>query len=252
MGTSYHPISGREHYMNKTREAARAEALAAQKEAAAAIALESGRGFPMISKPFKIKAFLIILIVFLLAGAAGLTYFKLFAGKSAESQTLSIVESVHELATLATAEAVVTTVIKEEDNKIFDREISINLPGTKRTSLLIIPATVIAGVDLSQVTEDNIKINHQDKEITLTLPHAKIIQEPSIQMDKVQTYSEEGLFRSEVNWDEGFDLAAKANMEIKNEAMKMGILLKAEDSTEKILSRFFQKLGYTTNIQFDS
>jgi hypothetical protein len=235
-------------------KAAKNEAFSASRETAATLALDSSRKtglvIPTFIRLFKLKVMMFVILIALVCSLSVFFYLKIFASNSYKSETISIVESVQELATLATAEAVVTTIVKEEDNKLFNQEISINLPGTKRTLLLIVPATVMAGVDLKSVTDKNIEVNEDKKEITLTIPRATLIQEPSIQMDNVQTYSEEGLFRSEVHWDEGYDLAAKATVEIKNEAIQMGLLTKAEESAEKVLSSFFNNLGYKTNIQF--
>jgi hypothetical protein len=236
-------------------EMAKNEAFSASRETAATLALDSSRKtglvFPTFIKLFKLKVMMFVILLALVGSLSVFFYLNYFASSTYKSETISIVESVQELATLATAEAVVTTIVKEEDNKLFNQEIDINLPGTKRTLLLIVPATVIAGVDLKSVTDENIKINEDKKEITLTIPRATLIQEPSIQMEQVQTYSEEGLFRSEVHWDEGYDLAAKATIEIKNEAIEMGLLTKAEESAKKVLSSFFHNLGYSTNIQFE-
>lgn len=228
------------------KKSALEEVMIGSREAAAAIALgtEKKLRFPVL------KQFLIVVIALLLIIIGAFTYFKLFTGTSNELDTFTIVEGVQELATLATAEASVTTVIKEEDNKLFNKEININFPGTKRTILFIVPAAVIAGVDLTSVSEDNIVINEEKKEIILTIPHATLIQEPSIQMDRVKTYSEEGIFRSEVKWDEGFNLAEKASSEIKKEAIELGLLTKAEESAVKVLSNFFSQLGYSTKIEF--
>jgi len=51
--------------------------------------------------------------------------------------------------------------------------------------LLIVPATVLAGDDLNEVTEDDMKIDEDTKEIDITLPHVKLIQEPSLQWTKL-------------------------------------------------------------------
>ncbi|MFC0416665.1 DUF4230 domain-containing protein [Cytobacillus solani] len=238
----------------KDTSAAKEEILAGSREAAASIAMgtrkRSSIPFPSFGKSFKLRVLLIAIIVFLIGSLGAFTYLKLFTGSTYQSETINIVEGVQELATLATAQAVVTTVIKEEDNKLFNKEISVNFPGTKRTVLLIVPATVLAGVDLQSVTDENFVIDEENKEIKLTLPHAALIQDPSINMDKVQTYSEEGLFRSEVKWDEGYDLAAKAQTEIIKEAENIGLLTKAEDSAVKVLSHFFQQLGYEARVEF--
>jgi hypothetical protein len=240
---------------NEDYEMAKKEAFSANRETVAAtLALGSSKNkglvLPAFIRLFKIRVIMFVILLALFVILSMFIYLKMFASSTYKSETVSIVESVQKLATLATAEAIVTTIVKEEDNKLFNQEININLPGTKRTLLLIVPATVMAGVDLKSVSDKNIEINEDKKEITLTIPRATLIQEPSIQMENVQTYSEEGLFRSEVHWDEGYNLAAKATNEIKNEAIKMGLLTKAEESAEKVLSSFLHNLGYTTNIQF--
>ncbi|MBP2242051.1 hypothetical protein J2Z40_002624 [Cytobacillus eiseniae] len=236
------------------RKAAQEEILAGKKETAAAIAMETKYkprfSIPFLSSFLKIRVLLIAIILFLAGSLGAFTYYKLFAGSTFKSETISIVESVQELATLATAQAVVTAIIKEEDNKLFNKELNVNFPGTKRTTLLIVPATVLAGVDLQMITDKDIVIDEDSKKITMTIPHATMLQDPSIQMDKIQTYSEEGLFRSEMKWDEGFDLTAAAQKQIIEEAMELGLLAKAEDSAVKVLTPFFHQLGYEATIQF--
>ncbi len=205
---------------------------------------------PFYKRKMKYSILTIAATLLLMSGLGTFSFYKLFSGSTSQSESITIVEQVQELATLATAEAVVTTVIKEEDNKLFNKELNIHLPGTKRTLLLVVPATVLAGVDLQNISETDIQVNEEQKEISLTIPHASIIQEPSIQMDKVETYSEEGLFRSEVNWEEGFDLAAAAKQEIEKEAQGMGLLEKAEDSAVKVITNFYHNLGYSVKIEF--
>ncbi|MFS0634998.1 DUF4230 domain-containing protein [Mesobacillus foraminis] len=205
---------------------------------------------PFYKRKMKYSILTIAATLLLMSGLGTFTFYKLFSGSTSQSEAITIVEQVQELATLVTAEAVVTTVIKEEDNKLFNKELNIHLPGTKRTVLLVVPATVLAGVDLQNISKTDIQVNEEQKEISLTIPHASIIQEPSIQMDKVETYSEEGLFRSEVNWEEGFDLAAAAKQEIEKEAQGMGLLEKAEDSAVKVITNFYHNLGYSVKIEF--
>src|SRR5690606_26176787 len=125
-----------------------------------------------------------------------------------KKESTVFVENVQELSTLATAEAHVKVIIEQEDNKLFGEEINVNFPGTQRELLLVGPATVIAGVDLKGITSEDIKIDEKNKKLEMSLPPAAFIQEPAIQMEKVKTFSDEGLFRGEVKWDEGFNLAA--------------------------------------------
>ncbi|WP_394186771.1 DUF4230 domain-containing protein [Metabacillus halosaccharovorans] len=194
----------------------------------------------------KIILTMVILVILVVITSGGI---RLFAGSTFKQESVTFVEHVQELATLATAQAHMKAVIHEEDNKqIFW---SINLPGTKRELLLVVPATVIAGVDLKGITSEDMVINEETKEIDITLPHAEFIQDPSLQMDKIQAYDNSGVFRGDVKWDEGFDLAAKAQEQIRQDAISDGLLDTAEENAEKVLKEFFKNIGYTVNVTFN-
>ena len=206
----------------------------------------SGALFKMLFKFWGLKIILIVLLLIGLVSGGAWLYF----GSTFKSESTVFVEQVQELATLATAEAHVTVTIEEADNKLFGNNIAVNFPGTKRELLLIVPATVIAGVDLKSITSDDIKVNDDKKELEIILPKATLIQDPAIQMDHVKTFSDEGIFRGEVKWNEGFDLAAVAQKDIKDKAIEIGLLESAEKSAEKVLKGFFSNLGYTVKITF--
>ncbi|MGN7479019.1 DUF4230 domain-containing protein [Solibacillus silvestris] len=206
----------------------------------------SGALFKLIFKFWGLKIFFVgfILLVIIYGGTW------LFTGNTFKKESTIYVEQIQELAALATAEAHVTVTIEEEDNKLFGNDIPLNLPGTKRELLLIVPATVVAGVDLKGLTSDDIKVNDNKKELEIVLPRATLIQDPTILMDSVKTFSDEGLFRGEVEWDEGFSLAAEAQKKIRDEAVEIGLLQSAEKSAEKVLKGFFGNLGYTVKLTF--
>ncbi|GAM14536.1 hypothetical protein SAMD00020551_2687 [Mesobacillus selenatarsenatis SF-1] len=135
-------------------------------------------------------------------------------------------------------------ILEQEDNELFGEKINFNLPGTKRELLLIVPATVIAGVDLQAIDKKDLKVDEENKTVEILLPQAQFIQEPSVKMDEVRTFSDEGLFRGKVQWDQGFDLAAVAQKQIKQEAIAAGVLQKADKNAETVLKEFFGHLGY--------
>lgn len=193
------------------------------------------------------KKIIFFILVVMIAVAASVYY---LSGSTKTTDTTTFVEQVHDLATLATAEANIKVVIEEQDNKIFGKDISMDLPGTKRELLLVVPATVVAGVDLKGIDENQIHINEKEKVLEISLPHATFLQEPAIDMDKVVTFSDEGLFRSQVDWSEGFDLASAAQKKIKAEAMDIGLLERAEQSADKVLTEFFGNLGYSVKLTF--
>ena len=191
-------------------------------------------------------AFILILIVAVLIIASAWV----FKDSTFSKESTTFVEQVQDLAVLATAEAHVKIITELEDNKLFGMDIQIDLPGTKRELLLVVPATVIAGVDLKAVTSDDVKIDEKEKRMEIILPRATFIQDPAIQMDQVKTYSDEGLFRTETKWDEGFDLAAEAQDEILADSKASGLLQTAEKNAKKVLKEFFGNLGYTVEISF--
>lgn len=172
----------------------------------------------------------------------------LYTGNPFKQESVTFVEHVQELSTLATAKAYTKAVIHEEDNKNFWK---INIPGTKRELLLIVPATVIAGVDLKGITSEDMVINEETKDIDISLPHAELIQDPSLQMDKIQTFVDGGIFSGDINWDEGFDLAAKAQEQSRQDAISGGLLDTAEENAEKALKEFFKNIGYSVKVKFN-
>jgi len=224
-----------------------------EESAATAVVGQRRRNRNMSGTLFKflfraLGARILLVAVILVAVSVGSVW--LLSGSTFKKESTFFVEDIKELATLATAEASVKAVIKQEDHKLFGNDISINLPGTKREIFLIVPGTVIAGVDLKGITKDDLYVNEKEKVLDIVLPHAELIQDPAIQMEKLITYSDEGIFRGEVKWDEGFDLVAEAQDDIRKEAIEMGLLETAERNAENVLTSFFNNLDYTVNLTF--
>ncbi|MFC0475902.1 DUF4230 domain-containing protein [Robertmurraya beringensis] len=166
-------------------------------------------------------------------------------------QSGSFIEQIKDLSSLASSQAYVKAVIEKEDNQLFGKDISTNLPGTKRKFLLIIPGTVTAGVDLTGITESNLHVNEEEKIIEIKLPKASIIQEPTLDFDQAQVFSVEGIFRDEVNWNEAYELAEEAKGLVKEEAISQGLIQVAEQNAEKTFTEFFSALGYRTVITYE-
>lgn len=171
-------------------------------------------------------------------------------GNTLKQESVTYVERVQALATLATAKAHMKTVLQEEDNKILGNDIAFNLPGTKRELLLIVPATVIAGVDLQGITSKDMSINEKTKEIEITIPHAELIQEPSVQLKNIQKLDDSGLLSGGVTTDEWDKLEEKAQEQISQDAISEGLLETAEKNAEKVLKEFFKNIGYKVNVTF--
>lgn len=190
---------------------------------------------------------LLITLLFIVALIIGAS---LIYGSTYKKESTTYVEQVQKIATLATAKAHMKTIIKVEDNKVFGKNIPIDIPGTKRELFLIVPATITAGVDLKEITSKELQINEKKKTMKFTLPRAAVLQAPSIDMDNIQSLSEEGLFRREAKWDEGFELLADAQKQLENEAIESGLLATAEENAITALEGLFSNIGYTVTVQF--
>jgi hypothetical protein len=202
------------------------------------------RGIP---KSIVWKLLGIILFLLVIFGAI----FTIKGTHQATVQSGSFIEQIKDLSSLASSQAYVKAVIEKEDNQLFGKDISTNLPGTKRKFLLIIPGTVTAGVDLAGITETNLHVNEEEKIIEIKLPQASIIQEPTLDFDQAQVFSVEGIFRDEVNWNETFELAEEAKGLVKEEAISQGLIQVAEQNAEKTLTEFFSALGYRAVISYE-
>lgn len=207
--------------------------------------------FPLLKWKQKLVILLSLLLLVSIISVGVVAKIGFFAHSNTKEDSVTIVEGVQDLATLATAEAMVTTIMEQEDNKLFGQDISVNIPGTKRTVFLVVPATVIAGVDLQSLTAKNIQLDEKSKKVTIMIPHAKVIQDPSIQFDKIKTFSNEGIFRSHVDWKEGYKFVSEAKKQIIQEANELGLLDKADKSAVKVLTNFLTTLGYDANVEFE-
>ena len=218
-----------------------------QKESASTIAVQ-----PRLThfNRFSAKHWLMGLIFGVILALAAIFTWQFYSQKAETLKNGSAVESVKKLSKLATAQGHIKTIISKEDNELFGKEISFNFPGSKRTLFLVVPADVTAGVDLEHLTKKDITIDDKTKTITMKLPHAAIIQEPSLDLKNIQTFSEEGIFRSDVSWDEGFELADLAKQRVEEEAINSGLLKTAETNARVTLQDFFKNLGYSVEVTF--
>lgn len=252
-----HKMSKKDGEMIEQLENILKELKEGKEQTAGAAAVQKGNNLLSARKFIKselkkrsIKWVLLVIFALIIGAGIGIGSYHHFTSSKDKMETGAFVEQINELSSLATAQAFVKGVIEKEDNEIFGKKIDANLPGTKRKILLIIPGTVTAGVNLEAIQKDDIHIDEKGKKVKITLPHAQFIQEPSIDFDNIQLYSVEGIFRSDVNWEEAYDLAGEAKKLLKKEAKTMGLMEMAEKNAEKTLKEFFAQMGYDATIQF--
>lgn len=194
-----------------------------------------------------LKAFFILLLLLVIIGG-GIWLYQMNKPKQSSETFL---KNVQELSKLATAEIYTDTVLQTEDNKVFGKNIPLNILGTKREVMFVVPASVIAGVDLKEVTSDDMVINEETNEINITLPHAELIQKPSIDVAKIRYIVNGSIFNGELDQDEVIDFVANAQKKISKEVTSDGLLTTAEVNAEKVLTEFFKNMDYTVHITFE-
>jgi hypothetical protein len=222
-----------------------------EKETASTLAVQPARAVHRHQKSqwFKSRILVNVIGAIVILGilfVAGYAYLQKGTLKSS-----SAVESIQKLSTLATAQAHIKTIVSEKDNKLFGKSIPWDFPGSNRTLFMVVPGEVTAGVDLENLTKKDITLDTDKKAIHITLPHATFVQDPSIDLKKIQPYSSEGILRSSVtNWDDGSKLVDVAKQQIEKEAKQFGLLKIAEDNARLALQDFFKNLNYTVTVTF--
>ncbi|ANU22359.1 DUF4230 domain-containing protein [Planococcus donghaensis] len=192
----------------------------------------------------------LIAVLLLLLVALPLGTFWMIQGSTATESKGVFLEQIQELNELSTAEAFSKVIIEREDNALFGKEIGLDLPGTKRQLLVVIPGSVRAGIDFSKVSEGDIVVDEETKTATLTLPPAEFLGGPELFMDQVEVYSYEGLFRSGTDISEAFDLADEAKKMMLEETEGQGVLQTAETNAVRSVQEMFGLVDYDVTVKF--
>ncbi|MCG7343517.1 DUF4230 domain-containing protein [Sporosarcina sp. ACRSL] len=206
--------------------------------------------FTFISKWKRWTLLLAVLLLLIVLSLPFIAFYLLKQGSTFTEQKGMFIEQVLELNEMATAEAYTKVIIERQDNQIFGQSIGLNVPGTKRQLLVVIPGSVKAGVDLSKLTEKDVIIDEEKKTAKLTLPPATFLGGAEIYFDQVEVYSYEGVFRQKADIEEAYELAAEAKKLILEEATGQGVLKTAQYNAEKTLKEMFSFAGYDVTIEF--
>lgn len=155
--------------------------------------------------------------------------------KQLEIRTKSELKSLSELGTV---EYVVSKIIKADDNatwyKFGDRKI-----------LFSCKASLKAGIDLSELVEDSIKINAAQKSISLVFPKAKLLSFSMKPNDVRLVYEKTAITRFPFSNAERDMIMAQGEEDIKNNISELGILTDAENNAQLFLEAFLKQAGYS-------
>lgn len=197
------------------------------------------------------KKFLFIFLLIAIAIALLFVgFYFLTNGSTFTEEKTTFLEQIQDLNELATAEAYTKVIIEQQDNELFGQSIGVNFPGTKRQLLVVIPGSIKAGIDLSEVTEKDLTVNDEEKTVKLSLPRADFLGGAELFFDEVEVFSYEGLFRGKANIEEAYELAEEAKKLILEEAGGQGVLQMAERNAEKTLQEMFSFAGYEVTVEF--
>jgi hypothetical protein len=165
-------------------------------------------------------------------------------GCNKKEKQLQQVLALQQMNDLATVEYVVTKIIKANDNKtwykIGDRKI-----------LMSCKATLTAGIDLAAIKSEQVNID--GKNITLTLPHSKMISVNIKPEDIVEQYEAVDVLRQSFTSEERNALAMQAENQVNASIADLGILQTAETNAALFVNNFLHRLGYEKiTINFDN
>lgn len=201
-----------------------------------------------MKKKLKWSIFAILLLVIVIIATVLITkYVSNHTNKQTED---AVVEKITELNELATAEAYLKVIVERENNALFGEEIALDIPGTKQKLLVVMPGTVRAGVDLSKITKEDVQVDEEKKTIQVTAPEPQIQGKATLDLEKVQVFSTNGLFRDEATVKDGYSLANDAQKLMIKEAETAGLLKHAKTNAEQTIRNLFSALDYETTIEF--
>ncbi|AMA64167.1 hypothetical protein ASO14_2591 [Kurthia sp. 11kri321] len=201
-----------------------------------------------MKKKLKWSLFAILLLVIVIIATVLITkYVSNHTNKQTED---AVVEKITELNELATAEAYLKVIVERENNALFGEEIGLDIPGTKQKLLVVMPGTVRAGVDLSKITKEDVQVDEEKKTIQVTAPEPQIQGKATLDLEKVQVFSTNGLFRDEATVKDGYSLANDAQKLMIKEAETAGLLKHAKTNAEQAIRNLFSALNYNTTVEF--
>lgn len=179
-----------------------------------------------------INIFLLVVISLLIINLAGVL--KLDFGRTSETNVSGILTEIKQISQLDTIEMYFNEILDYSESLNIN---GIEIPFTEKKFIFVVKAKVQSGIDLSTLTEDDIKI--VDKKIILTLDRAKITSKEILEYN---AYSEsDGLF-NKVSNEDTLKTLNEFRVRLEKQAIDSGILEKAEANAKIVLISFLRLL----------
>lgn len=160
---------------------------------------------------------------------------------SKEEMLQQRVQSMAASAELGTVEYTVKKIVKCDDKQTFaigDRKI-----------LFRSTAYLKAGVDLAGFTANNVQID--GKNVTVTLPHAKLLSFNMPAEETSTVFENYGFFRSHFSPEERNYIMRLGEKDIRDDVPNLGILDEAEQNVKEIFTALLSQMGFQyININF--
>ena len=121
----------------------------------------------------------------------------------------------------------------------------------KRKILFTCKASLKAGIDLSKLTNDDIKTNLGKRTISINLPRAELMTLNIKPEEIVLVYEKTTLLRSSFSNDERNSVLVQGEKNIRENVSELGILHDEEINAKSFLESFLKNAGYKViNISF--
>ena len=147
-----------------------------------------------------------------------------------EIQLDVIYEEIQGISELATVEYIFTDAARYSDSKQLGNW---NIPFTEKSFTLKWDGVIKAGIDVSQIV---IEVDEANTFITVTLPVAEILSY-EVDNDSVEVLNEKNNIFNKISVNDKVQLDASTEKEMKERAIRNGLLQQAQQNAEYIISK---------------
>jgi hypothetical protein len=146
-----------------------------------------------------------------------------------------VVERMRAVAKLVTSETSVRDVVVYQNRRL----------GSTKRSLVVVTGTVLAGIDLDSGTQ--VDIDHQDRQVNIVLPPAKVI---GVEVTQLRTYDERSGLWNPFRPEDRDTIYQLAREQLVSSAGELGVTAHAQESARRLLSALINADGYTVDVTF--
>lgn len=187
---------------------------------------------------------IVAVILCILIGGCGFLAGKTAAGdKKADMSAVVIQNQIIAMSELGTMNYSYTELGKYETKSDF---YGVTIPFTTNSFILTYEGTIKAGVDMSEA-----KVAVKDKNVTITLPKAKILSH-EIDENSIEIYDEKTSIFNPFTVKDYTEFYADQKEKVEKKALEKGLLTEAQEQAETVLSGMLSELveaGYTIRFE---